>query len=144
MHATILLALTLAITAPAPKAAPKKEPTLVGKWMAESYVYRGKPIDVPDGAYTTFSADGTVTSQEGQTVEARVQPYTVDAKKSPAEVDLLPTTDFPGLGTLICIYKIEGDILTMCYSAEKRPTKFESPENEIVYLVTLKRAKEEK
>ena len=139
MHATMLMGLALVVAAPAPKAAPKKEPTLVGKWMAESYILRGKPIDVPDGAYTTFSADGTVTSQEGQTVAARVQPYTVDAKKSPAEVDLLPTADFPGLGTLLCIYKIEGDTLTMCYSTKKRPTKFESPEDEIVFLVTLKR-----
>ena len=145
MHATILLGLALAVAAPAPKAAPKKEPTLVGKWLGETSVQGGQPQAPMDGEVVTFAADGSVAIQSGKAKEVVGTTYTSDAKKSPAEFELVMPGAPPGMKPCLGIYKIDGDTLTLCFNVEgERPTKFESPAGSKAMLVTLKRVKEEK
>jgi uncharacterized protein (TIGR03067 family) len=141
MNAAVLFGVALAVAAPGDKEAPKKEtPTLVGEWDGEKAVRGGKERPVPAGGITvTFKADGKMLFKEGNN-SAEDGSYKADAKKEPAEIDISP----PGEGTLVGIYKLDGDTLTICLSEKgstDRPTKFESPEGTNVMLITLKRIK---
>ena len=142
MNAAVLFGVVLAVAAPGDKEAPKKEaPTLVGDWDGEKAVRGGKERPVPEGGITiTFTKDGKLLFKEGakDTTEGS---YKVDAKKDPAEIDLTPPKEE---GTLVGIYKLDGDTLTICLSEKgstDRPTRFESPEGTNVMLITLKRIK---
>ena len=142
MNAAILLGMALSVAAPGDKEAPKKEaPTLVGEWDGEKAVRGGQERPIPDGGVTvTFTADGKMLFREGNkpTEEGT---YKADPKKSPGEIDISPPKEE---GTLIGIYKIDGDTLTICLSEKgstDRPAKFESPDGTNVMLITLKRIK---
>ena len=142
MNATVLFGVVLAVAAPGDKEAPKKEvPTLVGEWDGEKAVRGGKERPVPEGGVTvTFKEDGKMLFKEGNKAEEEGT-YKSDAKKTPGEIDISPPKEE---GTLIGIYKIEGDTLTICLSdkgSTDRPSKFESPEGTNIMLITLKRIK---
>jgi uncharacterized protein (TIGR03067 family) len=142
MNAAMLLGVVLAVVAPGDKDATKKEaPTLVGEWDGEKAVRGGKERPVPEGGITvTFTKDGKLLFKEG-TKDSTEGSYKVDAKKDPAEIDLTPPKEE---GTMLGIYKIDGDTLTICLSEKgstDRPTRFESPEGTNFMLITLKRIK---
>jgi uncharacterized protein (TIGR03067 family) len=95
----------------------------------------------------TFTDDGKLVIKEGGREKPEGATYKVDAKKTPAEIDLIPP---PGKKDPVMqgIFKIEGDTLTICFmgaeaggAAAPRPTKFESPEGSMSMLIVLKRAK---
>ena len=140
---TPVLILALAVGAPAVKDPPKKdEPTLVGRWVAESGIKGGRPDKNPTNATLEFSADGKVVlSENGRDLTGT---YTTDLKKDPTELDL--TLMAGGMSiTMPGIFKIEKDTLTICVvPTGDRPKKFESPEGSLNMLLTLKRAKPEK
>ena len=140
MTPSLLTALAIALGAPAPKEDPKKEPQpLVGEWVAEKGVIRGKEQAFPPGGVAfEFTADGKLLVRDG-TKQADPADYMTDPKKSPAEIDIMPPADQkqpPSSG----IFKVEGDTLTICARrGGKRPTKFESPVGSDLTLLTLKR-----
>ncbi len=145
MYSAMLLGLAVAIAAPAVKDKPKAEPpSIVGEWDGVKAVSGGREKPVPAGGIVfVFAKDGTLTVTESGRNGPGALSYELDAKKSPAQIDLTPPAgkaDSPMLG----IFKIEGDTLTMCLADGKdstRPTQFESPAGTHSILMTLKRAK---
>jgi len=138
----IVLGLALAIAAPAPKEAPKKDqPTVVGTWLPETIVVGGAPEKLEAGMTFTLTGDGKCMVKEGKN-EPDEMSYSMDPKKDPGHLDLRE----PGMqGELMKgIYKLDGDTLTLCLSMKgDRPTAFASPAGSMVILVTLKRMKKE-
>jgi uncharacterized protein (TIGR03067 family) len=133
----LLLGLALAVAAPAPKEKPAAL-DLTGEWEIARYVLGGK--EAPPGVHIRFKADGTATFFGGPPATTHVGEYTLNLKKSPAEVDIV----FPGstAGAMIGIVKRDGDNLLLCFGpADARPTRFESPDGSSVGLLTLKPVK---
>ena len=139
-----LLALAVAVAAPAAKDPPRKDPpTIVGEWAGEKAEAGSMPLPVPPGGITMeFAADGKVVIREGAKPPVTGE-YTADPKKAPAEIDLTPSAKGKDI-TLVGIYKVEGDTLTLCLGVGgKRPNTFESPAGSQVILLTFKRAKKD-
>jgi uncharacterized protein (TIGR03067 family) len=116
MLPTVFLA--LAVVAPALKekseAAP---PSPVGTWIVETRDMGGKPQAVTVPETWIFYPDGSPTAGHRGTVTRRGT-CVLDDKTSPTALDL--TAD-PGNHRHLCIYRIEGDTLTL-NSAGARPT----------------------
>ena len=142
MYASVLVGLAVLVAAPAPKDPPKKDPGIVGEWVAEKMMAGGMELPVPKGGFTfLFAADGRLTVQEGTKEKPDEATYSVDPKKNPAEIDLTPPAQ-DKVGTMAGIFKIEGDTLTLCFTIMgERPKGFESPAGAMTMLMTLKRAK---
>ncbi|MSR53140.1 MAG: TIGR03067 domain-containing protein [Gemmataceae bacterium] len=143
MYSTLLLGLAVAVGAPGAKDPPKKEAAIVGEWLTISLSAGGMDLPQPKDKELrfTFAADGKLTVLDDKMTE--VSTYTVDAKKSPAEIDMTPVADSKDL-PIMEIFKIDGDTLTLCVVEGKkdpRPTKFESPKDSRTMLLTLKRDK---
>src|SRR5262245_60860344 len=147
MYSSVLTGLALLVAAPGPKDAPKKEPTIVGEWVGEKAVSGGMDLPVPKGGITiTFTADGVLTVVEGARARPDAGSYKIDAKKDPPEIDLIPP-DTKKEPTVLGIYKIDGDTLTLCFDrgggGDKRPKKFESAAGDSMIVMTLKRVKKD-
>jgi uncharacterized protein (TIGR03067 family) len=144
MNASLIVGLALAVAAPAPKTASKDEPpSLHGEWVLESAVRGGMNDKPPDGAGVTFTADGKARFREGRRDKVEEGTYTVDPKKNPAQIDIVPPAN-EKVPTVLGIYKIEKDTLTLCLVlGGERPKKFESPAGSEVMLMTLKRVKKD-
>ena len=148
MAPSFMLGLALAVAAPAPKDAKKDPPSPVGTWVGVKAVAGGKEMPVPDGGIEfTLTADGKFQVREGPREKPEAGTYKTDAKMDPAEIDIMPP-DGKDEPTILGIYKIEGDVMTLCFGRGKkgegqRPTKFESPEGAEVMLMTMKRKKAE-
>ena len=143
MYSSIFLGLAVAIAAPGVKDKPKKEPTVVGEWIAEKMIIAGMEIPRKDDdpLRFKFAAEGKVTINDGNR-KTEHGTYKLDAKKKPAEIDLLPAADSKD-PILHGIFKIEGETLTICLSEKKspRPTKFASAEDAGLVMVIFKRVK---
>jgi uncharacterized protein (TIGR03067 family) len=148
MYTSLLTGLALLVAAPGPKDAPKKEPTIVGEWVGEKAVSGGMELPVPKGGITiTFTKDGVVAVVEGGRAKPDNGSYKVDPKKDPPEIDLIPP-DNKKEPTVLGIYKLDGDTLTLCFDrggggASDRPKKFESPAGSSTIVMTLKRGKKD-
>ena len=149
MYASLLVGLAVSLGAPQKdKDPPKKEAaSIVGEWVGEKAVAAGKELPVPEGGVGfTFAEDGKVQIREGRRDKPDSGTYKVDAKKDPAEIDLIPPPDKKE-PMVLGIYKIDGDTLTLAFAKGPgaggggRPTKFESPEGSEVIVITMKRAK---
>ena len=139
---SLVIGLALAVGAPAPKEAPKKDPpSLVGLWVAESGLRGGQMRPPPPGTSMEFTADGKVFMRERGGEKSMEATYKADPKKDPAELDIIPP--LAGKGELLGIFKIDGDTLTICFAENERPAKFESPEGSRAMLVTLRRQKKD-
>src|SRR5688500_11982339 len=88
VYPTVLAGLALAVAAPAPKDAPKKEvPSVVGTWAAESVVMGGQAGPIPDGGITfTITADGKFVVRTGKREKPDNGTYVADAKKDPPHI----------------------------------------------------------
>lgn len=142
MYSSLLVGLALAAGAPGKDT--KEPPSIVGEWVGEKAVAGGKEQPVPDGGITfIFTADGKLTVMEGKRDKNDTGTYKADAKKEPAEIDIIPPEDKKE-PTVLGIYKLDGDTLTLAFGRGKeksRPTKFESPVGADTIVITLKRAK---
>lgn len=116
---------------------------LVGTWKLTEGTKAGEKDDVSKlkepGVFTKDTI--TVKNESGKFVFK----YTVDAKASPAAIDLEITEPdgFKGAKSK-GILKLDGDTLTLCYNPEpdgKRPEKFESTKDNKFFLWTMKKAK---
>lgn len=104
---------------------------MFGKKMPAE-VFAGFELVLKDGSYT-LNAKG----------KADIGTCKVDAKKKPKELDITGT-EGPNKGkTMLCIYELKDDMLTVCYdmAGKQRPTEFKTPEGKDnkVFLATYKR-----
>ena len=143
MYPSLLTALALTVGAPGLKETPKKDADpLLGEWVGEKAEAAGMPLPVPAGGVSMeFKAAGKLVMKEGSKAPEEVG-YTADPKKDPHEIDLTPPAAGGKVMTMVGIYKVEGETLTLCLAAVGgRPTKFESAAGQATLLLTFKRAK---
>ena len=97
---------------------------LDGKWVIVSVERAGKADEAFKGAVREIK-DGkyTLTPKEGKPLEGT---FTVDGAKK--TIDIKPTEGNYKGKTLLGIYKLEGDMLTVCFAEpdQERPTEFAS------------------
>jgi uncharacterized protein (TIGR03067 family) len=102
---------------------------LTGTWQAESYALDGKPAPADDlkKIQLVFDAEGnTKALNDGKLFIA--SSTKIDPTASPATIDIAFTGGEGKGGTALGIYKLEGNVLTICRSApgKPRPTEFSS------------------
>jgi uncharacterized protein (TIGR03067 family) len=144
MHAPLVVALALAVGAPATKDKPPAAGSIEGSWAVESCLVGGQPdpglakapidrIEIGGGRWRVVRG---VDRPAGTAI-------TLDPRKEPAELTfLVPAEGEEKAGSVPGIYKVEGDRLTVCYDMTgPRPTTFESPAGSNVRLMVLTRVK---
>jgi uncharacterized protein (TIGR03067 family) len=114
---------------------------LAGSWVCVSVETGGerKPEEVAKQLRLTLTADRYKTELGEQVLFDST--YTVDLKKTPAQIDIIGTEgEFKGKAAL-GLFKLERDTLTMCYvmPGNERPVGFESPKGSGVTLVVWRR-----
>jgi uncharacterized protein (TIGR03067 family) len=111
---------------------------LEGTWSLSSAVMAGKPF--PEQLVKTMSLtmkDGRYTVMVGQGKDEGTAKH--DASKYPKTMDITGT-DGPNKGkTMLAIYKIDGDALTICYDLSGKSTP-----DSTLFLVEYKRDKSSK
>jgi uncharacterized protein (TIGR03067 family) len=137
----VLLIALVACSTPAPTLTPLEKDTaaLQGTW---------KPVSRKDGASVrnvsssiavrfTFSGDRVIAS-DGKREEQGT--FVLAAEKTPREIDLRTST---GKKTLSGIYRLEGDVLTICVNTngKGRPADFQPQEGSAGQLVVFERVK---
>jgi uncharacterized protein (TIGR03067 family) len=120
---------------------PKELEPFQGTWKVVKAEFEGKepPDKVPVDLRFTFEGD-KLTVKEGKG-EAEKGGYTVDPKKSPAEIDLVGPKGMKALG----IYKFDKDgKLTLCFEKGKdaaRPKAFDT-KGTTAGMIVLEKVKE--
>jgi uncharacterized protein (TIGR03067 family) len=138
-----LVLVLFAIITPAALAAdePDDLKLLAGSWKPTAADLGGNKID----AMVLEKASFTV---EGEKYSVSVNDFTekgtfkLDPKKEPRQLDFFPTEGNNNGKTFLCVYKIDGDVLTICYSLDgsTRPENFEPLSNTLL-LVKYERVK---
>ena len=97
-------------------AEPEPVAELQGIWQATYYEREGK-VEAADFQIIIQGSKIIVQIRE----KKEISNYTVDSTQSPKTIDIKHSDNDVFVG----IYKIEGDILTLCGSMDKRPKTFE-------------------
>ncbi|MFO0844671.1 MAG: TIGR03067 domain-containing protein [Gemmataceae bacterium] len=112
-----------------------------GDWVGEKMVRDGMPFP-DDSAQALFrTMKGNAYTVHRFRTKAGAGTLKLDATKDPRQIDMTP--DGGKAGTILGIYKIDGDTLTICYAPPKgkRPEAFESKEGTGVTLSVWVREK---
>ena len=139
---TLLFGLALAVGAPALKEK-DKPPTIIGEWTIEESTVGGRPAQpAPPGISANrwvFRADGSraIVGPDGQEVVGGQ--FVADPKTGNLDLD----STGQGNGSYLCLYKLEGDTLTLNVGWQKapRPTALESAVGSQCSLYVMKRVK---
>jgi uncharacterized protein (TIGR03067 family) len=123
---TQILGCVLIVAAPALKPPKDQPPPIVGKWILTEYTQNGSPLAIDPGTATEFQADGKRRWYEGRELATDYERgYKLVPKANPPALDLLRSTDNAQAPDVFpCIYRIDGDTLTVTISdiGGKRPT----------------------
>jgi uncharacterized protein (TIGR03067 family) len=113
---------------------------LEGKWVIESLTRDGKADEALKGATRVHEGDKyTITPAKDSKGVATEGTFTIDAEKK--TIDMKPSSgNFKGM-TLRGIYKLDGETLTIAFSAAERPKDFESKEGSKVVVAVMKKVK---
>jgi uncharacterized protein (TIGR03067 family) len=120
------------------KEAPREEEKILGTWVITSAERGNVAQDRFKDLKATFTADGKWITHlpDGD----REGAYKLNTAKKPKEIDLVNAKG----NTMLGIYKLEKDALTICLGEEdtdERPTEFASKEGTRVVLLVLQREK---
>ena len=146
MRMSVLIALTaLLVIVPARADTPKDGETkkdvekFQGKWTVASIEENGKPAPADELGKLDVTIKGDLFTVKIKDEGNKEMTIKLDPTQKPATIDLVPknTKDKTVLG----IYKLDGDTLTICGTEEKkeRPTEFTAGPG--ITTVVLKRAK---
>jgi RNA polymerase sigma factor (sigma-70 family) len=115
---------------------PKDEKKILGTWVYKS-VKSGLKVreEVVKAFRTTLTADGKFTADYGRGEYGGT--YKLDPARKPKEMTLRSDKG----ETILAIYKLEGDTLTICMGKDERPTEFAVKEGTQVVLWVLQRKK---
>ena len=109
----------------------EKKTEVEGTWTVVSAVFDGKKRD----ATGSFIFDGDKFTHTLKKSKARLERFVLDTSTKPQQIDL-----FKGDSKTPGIYKVEGDMLTLCYTDRgKRPTEFVSTKGSGIALFVFKR-----
>lgn len=114
---------------------------LQGTWQGEKIVGKGKEIPAENAKNLSFVIAGNTVNRFVIGIDGK-DPATILAvatKNGPHVFSLM--TGKKGDPPMLGIYELEGDTLKWCFSAKKRPDKFESPEGGDATFMVLKRVK---
>jgi uncharacterized protein (TIGR03067 family) len=146
MNRLAILGFVLAscIVTPAPAAADEPEDLklLAGAWQPKEASLGDNKIDpmLLETAKVVYEGDKyTITIGE----KGEKGSFTLDPKKSPKTMDIFPTEGDNNGKTLLAIYELAGDKLTICYSLTPtvRPEDFEANSNTLL-VVKYERVKQ--
>src|SRR5262245_9214892 len=118
MFTAVFLGTTLVATAPA-----LKESGIVGLWVVERQDTGGGVLPFPKGdpLYSVFTADGKwAMYREGFVVTPNAK-YAVDLTARPHTIDLGEDPTAKYSFSYEGVFKIEGEILTLCHSVGRHP-----------------------
>jgi RNA polymerase sigma-70 factor (ECF subfamily) len=123
---------------------------LQGEWRVVEVEARGKKAgrDDPDAKGMRFvikDNELTVRAADGGGAERR-KTFKLDPARTPKEIDITSLDGQEKDTTAACIYKLEGDRLTICmpYFTEdlsKRPAEFKAGADDGLMLITLEKVK---
>jgi uncharacterized protein (TIGR03067 family) len=116
---------------------------LTGTWQAEAYALDGKPASADDlkKIQLVFDAEGnTKALNDGKLFIA--SSTKIDPTASPATIDITFTGGEGKGGTALGIYKLEGNLLTICRAApgKPRPTEFSSNPGSDLTLMSYRKS----
>jgi uncharacterized protein (TIGR03067 family) len=143
----LLVGLALAVGAPGLKGDKPPAPNLYGEWEFVSTEEEGKvfPAEDPptrfrfnrDGTYQVFRGGKEVAGRRGFQFDPKADPPTLDYNTAHAG-KLSPT--------LLCVYRLNGDELTVCRAGpdQPRPAQFAAPAGSGLLVVRFRRVKPEK
>jgi uncharacterized protein (TIGR03067 family) len=119
----------------------KDRDAMQGDWACESLTRDGMalPDDDAQSFFRTVKGDTYTVFRFRGRIGAGT--FTLDATKTPREIDLVP--EGPKKVVIKGIYKIEKDVLTMCYAAPggKRPEAFAAKKDSGDTLAVWKKEK---
>jgi uncharacterized protein (TIGR03067 family) len=144
----LLLAVSLAVGAPALKDKPPAS-DLYGEWEIVSTEQDGKfsPASNPPARWR-FNRNGTYETFRGEKRVGYPREFRFDPKADPPTLD----THFSNSpraggasGTLLCVYRLNGDELTVCRADPglPRPSEFAAPAGSGLLVVRFRRVKPE-
>jgi uncharacterized protein (TIGR03067 family) len=121
---------------------------LQGTWQAVEIETQGKKVskDSPDVKNLRFVFDGQKITLPFPGGGSRKQTYKLDATKSPKEIDITSLDGQEKDQTAACIYKLDGDHLTICIpyftkDPSRRPKEFKTGADDGMMVISLERAK---
>jgi uncharacterized protein (TIGR03067 family) len=140
----VLLGTAMVFGAPALKDKPKPDEGLIGLWelertesgAAQPARKREGPLRYQfnkDGTYVIFEADKEIVGPRGFTFDTTAKPATLDTRVNQKDNGQ----------TVYAIYKIEGDLLTICKTppGNGRPTDFATAAGSPNYIMHFRRVK---
>lgn len=138
-----LVAGSLVVGAPALKDRPAGQ-DLYGEWEFEATEEEGHviPAEAPPARFR-FNRNGTYQVFRGGKEVAGRRSFQFDPKANPPTLDYNAPPAGPGSPVLRCIYRVDGDRLTVCRAGpdEARPTELAAPAGSGLLVVRMRRVK---
>jgi uncharacterized protein (TIGR03067 family) len=125
----LLAAVAAAGASPKEDAGKKDLEGMQGDWAAESMERDGMKLPDDDARAFFRTVKGNSYTVHRYSKQISAGTFRLDASKTPRTIDFIPSVPAKGK-PILGIYRLEGDTLTLCYSApgKPRPREFSAKE----------------